>query len=78
MEKTLLDKFNENSKILNETFEIKKLNETEDNSFEVTNELIDELNVPKENQNTMKFIFYELTEMFMIIPNLAMPAYPED
>lgn len=61
MEKTLLDKFNENSKILNETFEIKKLNENEDNSFEVTNELIDELNIPKENQNTMKFIFYELT-----------------
>lgn len=62
MEKTLLDKFNENPKILDETkYKIKKLNTKEDNSFEATNELIEELNIPPKNQNTMKFIFYELT-----------------
>ena len=60
MTKTLLDKFKEYPNILNETFNMKKLNRTKDNSFEVTNELIDELNIPKENQNTLKFIFYEL------------------
>lgn len=61
MEKTLLEKFNENPNMLNETFEIKRLNRKEDNSFEVTNELLDELDIPKENQNTIKFILYELT-----------------
>lgn len=61
MKKTLLDEFNENPNILNETFNVKKLNKNEDNSFEVTNELVNELKIPKENQNTMKFIFYELT-----------------
>lgn len=61
MEKTLLDRFNENPKILNETFNIKKLNRNKDNSSKVTNELVNELNIPNENQNPMKFIFYELT-----------------
>lgn len=61
MEKTLLEKFNENPNMLDETFEIKRLNRKEDNSFEVTNELLDELDIPKENQNTIKFILYELT-----------------
>lgn len=60
MERTLLDEFNERPNILNETFHIKKLNRI-DNSFEMTNELLNELNMPKENLNTMKFIFYELT-----------------
>ena len=60
MEKTLLEKFNKNPNMLNETFEIKRLNRKEDNSFEVTNELLDELDIPKENQNTIKFILYEL------------------
>ncbi len=62
MEKTLLNQFNENPKILKkEKYNMKKLKVNEDNSFEVTNELIDELNIPKQNQNTVKFIFYELT-----------------
>lgn len=61
MKKTLLEEFNENPKILDKnTFKIKELNLV-DNSFEVTNELIEELNIPKENQNIIKFIFYELT-----------------
>lgn len=62
MEKTLIDEFNENHEILKRNnYKIKKLNPNEDNSSEVTNELIDDLNIPKENQNTMKFILYELT-----------------
>ena len=61
MEKTLLEQFNEESKIIDNEFKIIKLNIYEDNSFEVTNELIDYLKIPKHNQNTMKFIFYELT-----------------
>lgn len=61
-EKILLEEFKENPRITNENnYHMKKLNVNEDNSFEVTNELINELNIPKQNQNTMKFIFYELT-----------------
>ena len=61
-EKILLEEFKENPRITNENkYHVKKLNVNEDNSFEVTNELINELNIPKQNQNTMKFIFYELT-----------------
>ena len=61
MSKTILDKFNEKPDILNRTYNIKKLNKKEDNSFEVTNELLNELMIPEENLNIMKFIFYELT-----------------
>ena len=61
MSKTILDKFNEKPNILNRTFKIKKLNKKEDNSFEVTNELLNELMIPEENLNVIKFIFYELT-----------------
>lgn len=62
MEKTLLEQFNEESRIIDKNeFKIIKLNINEDNSFEVTNELIDYLKIPKHNQNTMKFILYELT-----------------
>ena len=62
MEKTILDEINENPTILNKNkYEIKKLGPNNDNSFEVTNNLLEELNIPTENLNTMKFIFYELT-----------------
>lgn len=62
MEKTILEEYNENPNILNKnTYKIKKLDSKNDNSFEITNNLLKELNIPKYNQNTMKFIFYELT-----------------
>ena len=62
MKKTILEQFNEESKIIDKNeFKIIKLNIYEDNSFEVTNELIDYLKIPKHNQNAIKFIFYELT-----------------
>lgn len=60
MEKTILDEFNKNPKILTKNYNIKKLDAQNDNSFEITNELLKELDIPKYNQNTMKFIFYEL------------------
>lgn len=61
MEKTLLEEFERNPKILlNENLMIKQLNKINDNSIEATNELISDLNIPKLNQNTLKFIFYEL------------------
>ena len=55
MENTLLKQFIENPKILDENYKIKKLNACEDNSFEVTTELIDELDIPKQNQNVLNF-----------------------
>ncbi|MEE0935673.1 MAG: hypothetical protein U0L42_08370 [Methanobrevibacter sp.] len=60
MRKTILDEFNENPEILTKNYNIKKLNAENDNSVEITNELLKELNIPKGNQNTLKFIFYEL------------------
>lgn len=61
MEKTLLEEFERNPKILlNENLMIKQLNKINDNSIEATNELISDFNIPKLNQNTLKFIFYEL------------------
>ena len=60
MEKTLLEEFERNPKILlNENLMIKQLNKINDNSIEATNELISDLNIPKLNQNTLKFIFYD-------------------
>ncbi len=60
MEKTILDEFNENPKILTRKYNIKRLDAQNDNSYEITNDLLEELNIPKDNQNTMKFIFNEL------------------
>ena len=54
MKNTLLKRFIENPKIL-ENYKIKKLNAYEDNSFEVTTELINELDIPKHNQNVLNF-----------------------
>ena len=56
MEKTILDEFNENPKILTRKYNMKKLDAQNDNSYEITNDLLEELNIPKDNQNTMKFI----------------------
>lgn len=58
MEKTLLEEFERNPKILlNENLMIKQLNKINDNSIEATNELISDLNIPKLNQNTLKLYF---------------------
>ena len=60
MGETLLHEFEKDPKsLLNNNLIIKQLKQI-DNSIEATNELISDLNTPKLNQNTLKFIFYEL------------------
>lgn len=62
MKKRLLDEFIENPKILmKKDLKIKELTKLHNNSFEMTNSLIEELNIPKLNQNIIKFLAYELT-----------------
>lgn len=39
---------------------IRKINKSNDNSEEISNEIIDELKLNKNNINTLKFIFHEL------------------
>lgn len=48
----------ENVKLESEN--IKEIDSKFDNSIEITNNLLENLNVPKHNVNSMKFIFYEL------------------
>lgn len=48
----------ENVKLESEN--IKEIDSKFDNSIEITNDLLENLNVPKHNVNSMKFIFYEL------------------
>ena len=45
---------------LNNIDSIRKINKSNDNSEEISNEIIDELKLNKNNINTLKFIFHEL------------------